>query len=287
MNIQPILDRLPAPLKFLAMISADRYGLLKVRTRSWDPGLAMRLGRAADVKPHDLFTRAAFHEEWMRLEPELASLGITDKAFAVNPGDRRALYYLIRGLNSRAILEIGTHIGGSTVHIAAALRELKSMDPSADVAFVTVDIHDVNDPTSQPWRAAGSTYGPAEMIRRLGCEEFVRFQVEPSLSYFSSCDRRFDMIFLDGSHSARVTYQEIPAALRILNEGGFILLHDYYPGLKRLWPSEVPIPGPYLGIRHLMHHGASADIYILPLGELPWPTRLGGRATSLALLGRP
>jgi predicted O-methyltransferase YrrM len=287
MKLQPIFDRLPAPLRFLAMVAVDELGLMKVRTIPWDAALGRRLGRVGGLDLRRVFQNPALDAEWARVEPRLAALAITDKSYAVNPGDRRALYYLVRGLGARSVLEIGTHIGGSTVHLAAALRETRSADPAAEVCLVTDDVHDVNDPVARPWLAAGSTYSPLHMIETIGCADFVTFQVERSLAYFATCRRKFDLIFLDGSHSARVTYQEIPAAMGVLNDGGFLLLHDYYPGLRRLWPGEIAIPGPYLGVRHLLRHGAGEDVQLLPLGDLPWPTRLGANITSLALLGRP
>src|SRR2546430_6217516 len=42
---------------------------------------------------------------------------------------RRAIYYLVRHLRPRSVLEIGTHLGASTVHIAAALRKVQEDDP--------------------------------------------------------------------------------------------------------------------------------------------------------------
>ena len=69
------------------------------------------------------------------------------KTGGVNPGDRRALYYLVRGLGLKQVLEIGTF-----------------------------------------------------------------------LTYLDECDESFDLIFLDGDHTAAMVYQEVPRALRRLRE---------------------------------------------------------------------
>ena len=58
------------------------------------------------------------------------------KTGGVNPGDRRLLYQLTRRLKPRNVLEIGTHVGASTMHIAAAKPR----------SITTVDIVDVNAP---------------------------------------------------------------------------------------------------------------------------------------------
>ena len=112
----------------------------------------------------------------------------------------------------------------------------------------------------------------------------MEFITSTSLSYFTRCELRFDFIFLDGDHTAKTVYQEIPAALRLLNQNGVILLHDYFPNLKALWPNGSVIPGPFLATERLVKEGA--NLVVLPLGELPWPTKLQSNVTTLALLLR-
>ncbi len=70
----------------------------------------------------------------------------------------------------------------------------------------------------------------------------------------------------------------------MLNEGGVILLHDFFPGMRSLWPDGAMLPGPALAVERLRSEGAGVEA--LPLGELPWPTKLGSNVTSLALLSR-
>jgi len=77
-------------------------------------------------------------------------------------------------------------------------------------------------------------------------------------------------------------YREIPVALRLLNPGGVILLHDYFPDVKPLWSNGVVIRGPFAATERLKAEGARIEV--LPLSELPWPTKLGSSVTSLALL---
>ena len=47
--------------------------------------------------------------------------------------------------------------------------------------------------------------------------------------YFCDHDERFDMIFIDGDHTGRQVKKDITNALKVLNSGGFILLHDMNP----------------------------------------------------------
>jgi hypothetical protein len=122
------------------------------------------------------------------------------------------------------------------------------------------------------------------MVNEMGYETFVEFITDSSLSYFAKCKSRFDLIFLDGDHAASTVYQEIPAALNLLNLDGVILLHDYFPELKPLWSHIPVIPGPFLATERLVKEGA--NLVVLPLGKLPWPSNLQSNATSLALLLR-
>ena len=125
------------------------------------------------------------------------------------------------------------------------------------------------------------------MLDRLGLGGLVTFVAGDSLDYMASCDGGkdgFDIVFLDGDHSAAAVYREIPAALRILRPGGVIVLHDYFPELKPLWSNGFVLEGPYLATERLRREGAG--LVALPLGALPWPTKLGSCVTSLALLLR-
>jgi hypothetical protein len=52
--------------------------------------------------------------------------------------------------------------------------------------------------------------------------------------------------------------------------------------LQPLWSNGSVIPGPFLATERLK--AEEAKVVVLPLGELPWPTKLRSSATSLALL---
>jgi predicted O-methyltransferase YrrM len=268
--------------------------LRRVRDVRWEakglkrvPELACRAERLlpeSEVSLEKVFNSREVGAEWEAAAGELHAFDIRDGTGEVNPGDRRAIFHLLGYFRARSVLEVGTHVGASTVSAAAALRAGRGAEEEQDPALVSVDVRDVNDPVSKPWARHGSPFSPAEMVGRMGCADFTEFVARPSLEYMAGCARRFRFIFLDGDHSAQTVYREIPAALELLEGGGLILLHDYYPGLRPLWPDGVVIPGPYLAARRLSREGA--HLKVLPLGRLPWPTKLGSHVTSLALLVR-
>ena len=153
----------------------------------------------------------------------------------MNPGDRRAIAALVTHLRPRNVLEIGTHIGSSTLTLAAALA-------TTNAQITTVDIADVNDPMARKWEKYGAPRSPAEIVSGLAPVTFV---VDDSLSYLAHTEEHYDFIFLDGSHLAANVYRELPLALHRLAPDGVLLLHDYFPEGQPLWESEELIVGPY------------------------------------------
>jgi predicted O-methyltransferase YrrM len=265
--------------------------ILKIRREAKElksiPGLGCRVGRllpAEEVNLEEIFSSGEIERAWNAIRPELQSFEIPDGTGGVNPGDRRAIFYLTKYFKLRSVLEVGTHIGASTVHIAAALHSGQKLEDEARLNLVSVDASVVNDPIAKPWLKHGTRYSPVEMINKMGCGYFVEFVTTTSLAYMAGCEQRYNFIFLDGDHAAKTVYQEIPAALELLDKGGLILLHDYFPKLNPLWSDGAMIPGPFLATERLRTEGA--QFKVLPLGLLPWPTKLNSNVTSLALLVR-
>lgn len=207
-------------------------------------------------------------------------LGEGEIVGGVNPGDRRALYSLVLGLEPRRILEIGTHVGASTIHLARALHRTGRVE---ERSLVTVDIANVNA-TDGPWAKAGLSSSPYEMIAALGCAEIVSFEPHDSLAFLAEPGPDFDLIFLDGRHDAAQVYIETSLALRRLSSEGTIVLHDFYPGRQAHFPGTSPVVGPYRALERIRREQPS--LRVLPLGDLPWQTKRGGFATSLALVTR-
>lgn len=220
-------------------------------------------------------------EEWREVSDALSDFQTPEGSRGVNPGDGKALYSIVRYLGPGSILEIGTHIGASTMHMALAMHRNRAA-PSP--GLITVDVRDVNDAVARPWEGSGARHSPESVIERLGLTKYVSFVKSPSLKFLRTTQDRFDLVFLDGDHSAATVYAEVLAALRILRPDGCIVLHDYFPDSRPLWTDGRVTHGPVLAISRLRRECAGLEI--LPLGELPWPTKLGSRMTSLALVVR-
>jgi predicted O-methyltransferase YrrM len=271
-----LLGLLPLPLQDWLRRTRD------VRRLSTQPSIACDTSALAPIdegRLRELLGSGGAGGDWDQVTGELEALGITDAADGVNRGDRRALYQLIRSLRPARVLEVGTHIGASTAHIAAALRE-NHRAGAAPASFTTVDIADVNHRVAGAWVAYGARHSPAALVEALGMAEHTRFVAQPSLDFLKVNNGPWDFIFLDGDHTAANVYRELPAALARLAPGGFILLHDYFPRGATLWQGDPVVPGVFLATERLKSEGVGLEV--LPLGELPWTTKLGQRVTSLA-----
>lgn len=254
----------------------DAARLHTARRRPFDD---TRLLSAGALDLDFIFGSSTFEKDWQADHAAIRSVfGDDDRFGGINPGDRRALYHLIRALNPQTVLEVGTHIGASTLYIA---RALKASGKGARVT--TVDILDVNAPEG-PWKKVGMKMPPRGFSGKLECSEFIDFTASPSLDFMNGTDKRFDFIFLDGDHGARTVYREIAAALKILNPSGVILLHDFYPEGRALFPDANIIRGPFRALSRIARENPA--ISVLPLGDLPWETKQGVNITSLALLSR-
>jgi predicted O-methyltransferase YrrM len=242
---------------------------------------ARTMGSPAGLDLRALFASPRVERDWHAASERIQALGLTPEA-GMNPGDRRVLYYLMRLLRPARVLEIGTQAGASAVHLAAGLADAHGS--SAERRLLTVDIKDVNQADTAAWRSFRLSQSPAEAMRRLGFDRLVEFRVGRSVDVLHEPGERYDLIFLDGDHRLKTVAAEIPLSVHRLEPGGFILLHDFFPRLQPLWPDGKVIDGPQRAVQGLQRAGW--PLGVLPLGDLPWPTKLGTSKTSLALLGR-
>lgn len=237
---------------------------------------------AKDIDLAAIMRDQKINQAWNNAAAFLSTRIIPDSSWGVNPGDRRALFYLIFALCPRSVLETGTHVAASTTHIAAAMKAARP-GITDQLRILTVDILDVNDPREERWFKAGVANSPQQAMKDFGFN-FVEFKSGGSLNYLQGSTEKFDAIFLDGDHDAWTVYKEAAMALKKLNPGGIIILHDYFPNLLPLWNSQSVIAGPEMALRRLRREART--FRVVPLGNLPWGTKLGSNVTSLAIMVR-
>jgi len=106
---------------------------------------ADNLRHMRDLSLAGVFDSHEIESVWRDSKKALDAFAIPDTAGGVNLGDRRAIYYLVYHLMPSAVLEIGTHIGASTLHAASALHVSRPRSGNG-ATLTTVDIVNVNDP---------------------------------------------------------------------------------------------------------------------------------------------
>lgn len=220
----------------------------------------------------DIPDLSAFGQEWPEVERVMAAVALDDPRGGVNKGDRRLIYQLARTLNAKSVLEVGTHVGASTLMLALAMKRNGGK-------LTTVDIADVNAPDAY-WRKFGCRQNPADTLRMANVS--ADFKQMDSVEWLKTDTSNYDLIFLDGLHEAQQLYRELPYALQRLNPGGLILLHDVFPDLQPLWDDGRVENGPWLALDRYRHEAAPVKVH--PLGALPWPTKRNSNVTSLALV---
>lgn len=114
---------------------------------------------------------------------------------------------LIRKNKYSSYLEIGLDSGSNYLEIQCAEKE--SVDP-----FFPED-HNGWD--------MGMKNGLPPHIARL-----LTYRMT-SDDFFNKCDRKYDIIFIDGLHTEEQVGKDIVNSLRHLNEGGIIVVHDCLP----------------------------------------------------------
>lgn len=275
MSLASILkDILPAPLIAYASAVRQQVKLAAITPAEFLP---------ESLRPSNdfLLPRILGDEEalasWDADRAEIEAIYPPDATYnGIGHGDRRALYTLVRALKPASVLETGTQAGATTLHLARALKT------NGGGHLTTVDTNDVNHPATGSWRTYNLPFSVQQALEQTGLSDRVTFRTGATAEFLGKTDLNFDMIFLGGDDSAVAVYSGVSAALRRLSQDGIIILHDYYPDGKSLFPGEPPVYGPYLGMRRVMmeHKG----VHVVPLGDLPWPTRDGSHKTSLAVV---
>ena len=242
------------------------------------------LPKAAEISVSDMLSGDGIADGWEKARTSIGEVfADVPASHAIDPESRRAIYYLIRRLQPRSVLEVGTNRGASTLHAAMAMREYRNgCGPSR---LVTVDLFDVNNPATAEARRYRIGTPPRQMLARLDCADIVEFVIARSTDYLKRCEQQFDFILLDHAPAADIAYRDIVLATRTLRSGGQLLIHSYFAGRKPLRPGERVNSDSHLAVGRLRQQGAR--LVAVPLGPLPWPPRPGGsNLTSLAFLAR-
>lgn len=140
------------------------------------------------------------------VEHDAAKADRLERLRNVEPDTARLLAVLVRATGARALLELGTSNGYSTVWLADALR-------STGGRMLSVDV--------DPRRSAQA----AENLDRAGLRDLVELLVQDAAATLrEGADARWDMVFLDAERPAYPGYW--PALARVLRPGGLLAVDN-------------------------------------------------------------
>lgn len=68
-----------------------------------------------------------------------------------------------------------------------------------------------------------------EILSNFICSEnqIVRYEIANSLDWLPKCNKKYDIIFIDGDHNYQTVYDELSHISRLLNEDGIVICDDY------------------------------------------------------------
>lgn len=139
------------------------------------------------------------------------------------------LYALVRILQPRICVEIGSYKGDSSVWIAQALED------NGEGQLVCVD----------PFIGVGEGKRPifVEKVESLGLGHKVRLIEMRSELALDHVPARIDFLFIDGDHSMKGCLLDIEKYVPRLTRGGVVAFHDYQtcPGVKAAIHSYEPL----------------------------------------------
>lgn len=127
-------------------------------------------------------------------------------------GTRNLLYCFCVSMRPRRVLEIGSHIGFSSLVIASALRLNKFG------RLLTVEPNDI-------YRRSALNY-----LKKVSLDDLV--DTVPHFSQEAACHKRlreevpFEIIFLDAAHDYESAMRDIQLCSELVSENGIIMLHD-------------------------------------------------------------
>lgn len=129
---------------------------------------------------------------------------------------------LVATRECRAVLEIGTLFGFSTLHIAEAIRMTGGRVRTVDMRVA-----------KRKWGTGEEVENIHDLALRLAKEsgldpyiDFVSGRSDVVMPKLALEGHQFDLVFIDGSHSRYVVTLDVLNAINLLSEGGLIVFDD-------------------------------------------------------------
>jgi predicted O-methyltransferase YrrM len=170
----------------------------------------------------------------------------SDSNMQIAPEQGQFMALLVKLIEAKQILEIGTFTGYSALVMATALP--------AEGSITTLDINrDTGDIARRFWEKAGVSHK-------------VRQLFGPASELLKTLEGPYDLVFIDADKTNYETYYE--CALRLLRPGGVVLLDNV------LWGGKVADPdvddadtNALRALNQKIHQDPRVELSLLPLAD--------------------
>lgn len=174
-------------------------------------GEAMRQQQRMEIDLPLTLLRDNNHQESIVLPKDFKSLPISSSP-------QFSLYRLLRHLRPEHVLEIGSQTGASAVIMALAFR-----DNGIDADITCID----------PFYPSGDNDGLETLkewygnVYSSGFKDGIQLMLTTSSQILPALDKKFDFVFVDGSHEYEFVKEDCLMSLQMLKIGGYFMVHDY------------------------------------------------------------
>jgi predicted O-methyltransferase YrrM len=163
------------------------------------------------------------------------SISGPDRDASAEPGVLEVLFGLVRKLQARTIVEIGTFRGISSYIMASALSHLPNSR-----------IYTIDNGCEKDMNAASDRL--QDFIK---CKSVIQIR-QSSIQAFKNWGRAtIDLLFIDGSHEFADACADFALWVRYVRPGGIIVMHDTFTRLDRRFPEDYIFPLSYYSIMNI------------------------------------
>lgn len=206
---------------------------------------------ALDDRLYDYLCAVSLREPALLVELRAETAALQEARMQIAPEQGQFMAMLVRLLNAREILEIGTFTGYSALAMALALPP--------DGRIVACDV-------SAEWTAIASRYW-----REAGVAERIELRLAPATETLEALladghEDRFDFAFIDADKTGYRAYYE--ACLRLVRPGGLIAVDN------TLWNGRVADDSvqdadtcAIRAFNAALHDDVRVDVSLVPIGD--------------------